>query len=266
MWTNGSSSGSIDLVDLSSIASATEEVLPFFVTGLLTVLAGIGASLFHLGRPLHAWKAFLGFRTSWLSREIVVFGAYAFACLAWSIWLLPADLAPFLPSLRGFALAALVVLGIGALYCSIMVYVDTRRAFWRWSLTAPKFAGTTLLLGLGTGFLFSDRDQIVTVALLTVSLFKLAFEAGFLVVHARNNDRSPNKRSVLVMTRACSQTLAWRFIFGIVGGIIIPVLALGFALPLSIKVIALGLCLVGEILERVLFFEAVIPERMPGID
>jgi uncharacterized membrane protein YvlD (DUF360 family) len=68
------------------------------------------------------------------------------------------------------------------------------------------------------------------------------------------------------MTRACSQTLAWRFIFGIVGGIIIPVLALGFALPLSIKVIALGLCLVGEILERVLFFEAVIPERMPGID
>jgi Fe-S-cluster-containing dehydrogenase component/DMSO reductase anchor subunit len=266
MWTNGSSSGSIDLVDLSSIASATEEVLPFFVTGLLTVLAGIGASLFHLGRPLHAWKAFLGFRTSWLSREIVVFGAYAFACLAWSIWLLPAHLAPFLSPLRGFALAALVVLGIGALYCSIMVYVDTRRAFWRWSLTAPKFAGTTLLLGLGTGFLFSDRDQIVTVALLTVSLFKLAFEAGFLVVHARNNDRSPNKRSVLVVTRACSRTLAWRFIFGVVGGIIIPVLALGFALPLSIKVIALGLCLVGEILERVLFFEAVIPERMPGID
>jgi formate dehydrogenase iron-sulfur subunit len=274
LWPSGSSSGSvglaevrpIELVDLSSIASATEEVLPFFVTGLLTVLAGIGASLLHLGRPLHAWKAFLGFRTSWLSREIVLFGAYAFACLVWSIWLLPADLAPFLAPLRGSALAALVLLGIAALYCSIMVYADTRRAFWRWSLTAPKFAATTLLLGLATGFLFSGRDQIVTVGLLTVSLFKLALEAGFLLVHARNNDRSPNKRSALVMTRACSRTLAWRFIFGVVGGIIIPVLALGSALPLSLRVGALGLCVAGEILERVLFFEAVTPERMPGID
>jgi formate dehydrogenase iron-sulfur subunit len=267
LWsTRTSGSSPTDLVDLSSRASATEEVLPFFVTGLLTALAGIGASLFHLGRPLHAWKAFLGFRTSWLSREIVVFGTYAFACLAWSIWLLPADLAPFLPPLRGFALAALVILGIGALYCSIMVYVDTRRAFWRWSLTAPKFAGTTLLLGLGTGFLFSGRDQVVTVGLLLVSVFKLALEAGFLLVHARNNDRSRNKRSALVMTRACSRTLAWRFMFGVVGGIIVPVLALGSALPLSVKVIAFGLCLVGEILERVLFFEAVTPERMPGID
>src|SRR5258707_13100150 len=98
-----------------------------------------------------------------------------------------------------------------------------------------------------------------------VSLCKLGLEAGFLLVHARNNDRSPNKRSALVMTRACSRTLAWRFIFGIAGGIIIPVLALGSALPLSVKVIALGLCLVGEILERVLFFEAVTPESMPGI-
>ena len=275
LWsTSGSFSGSTGLaevrptglVDLSSIASATGEVLPFFVTGLLTVLAGIGSSLFHLGRPLHAWKAFLGFRTSWLSREIVVFGAYAFACLAWSIWLLPADIAPFLPPLRGFALSALVVLGIGALYCSIMVYVDTRRAFWRWSLTAPKFAATTLLLGLATGFLFSGRDQVVTVGLLMVSVFKLALEAGFLLVHARNNDRSRNKRSALVMTRACSRTLGWRFMLGVVGGIIIPVLALGSALPLSVKVIAFGLCLAGEILERVLFFEAVTPERMPGID
>jgi len=260
--TSGSSSGSIDLVEVLPLPASAL----LTVTGLLTVLTGISASLFHLGRPFHAWKAFLGFRTSWLSREIVMFGAYAFACVTWSIWLLSADVAPFLPPLSGFALAALVVLGIGALYCSIMVYVDTRRAFWRWSLTAPKFAGTTLMLGLGTGFLSSDRDQIVPVVLLMVSLFKLALEGGFLLAHARNNDRSPNRRSALVMTRACSRTLAWRFIFGIVGGIIIPVLALGSALPFSVKMIALGLCLVGEILERVLFFEAVTPERMPGID
>ncbi len=35
------------------------------------------ASLAHLGRPQYAWRAVLGLRHSWLSREIVAFGAFA---------------------------------------------------------------------------------------------------------------------------------------------------------------------------------------------
>ncbi len=123
------------------------------VTGVFTLLAGIGASLFHLGRPFQAWKAFLGFRTSWLSREIVMFGVYAFACLVWNVWFLRAALGCF-TAVDHAMLTTLIVLGAVAVYCSIMVYVDTRRAFWRWALTAPKFAGTAILLGLGAGFLF----------------------------------------------------------------------------------------------------------------
>ena len=40
-------------------------------------MLGMGASLFHLGRPLYAFRAFIGIFTSWLSREIVCFGAFA---------------------------------------------------------------------------------------------------------------------------------------------------------------------------------------------
>jgi formate dehydrogenase iron-sulfur subunit len=235
------------------------------MTGALTLLAGIGASLFHLGRPFHAWKAFLGFRTSWLSREIVMFGGYACASLVWSVWFLRADLSGVSPPLISVMLAALVALGAVAVYCSIMVYVDTRRAFWRWSLTTPKFAGTALLLGLGAGFLLSDRDPVITASFMTMSVIKLAFEAGFLLVHARSTDRSPNKRSALVMLRACSRTLTLRFIFGVLGGVVIPMLALCSVAPLSLRLAALALCLSGEILERVLFFEAASPDRMPGI-
>lgn len=262
--------GSTDLAHLSSISSATADFVSLpasallTVTGLLTVLSGISASLFHLGRPFHAWKAFLGFRTSWLSREIVVFGAYAFACLAWSICFFPADAAGVQPS-GEIGLAVLVISGVAALYCSIMVYVDTRRAFWRWWLTAPKFTGTAFLLGFGTAFLFSSRDQLITGALLMVSMVKLAFEAGFSMVQLRADPRHPDRRSAAVMLRACSQTLVWRFVFGVIGGVIIPVLALGSAVPFSLRVVALGLCVAGEILERVLFFEAVTPDRMPGI-
>ena len=37
-------------------------------------LVALGASVFHLGRPLFAFRAVLGLRTSWMSREIVAFG------------------------------------------------------------------------------------------------------------------------------------------------------------------------------------------------
>ena len=35
------------------------------------------ASLLHLGRPLFAYRAVLGFRHSWLSREVLTFGLFA---------------------------------------------------------------------------------------------------------------------------------------------------------------------------------------------
>jgi formate dehydrogenase iron-sulfur subunit len=242
--------------------------LPFIalaVIGAFTVLAGIGASLFHLGRPWHAWKAFLGFRTSWLSREIVVFGGYGTVSLVWSIWFLRPDLLGISPAWGQLALAAVVTSGMAAVYCSIMVYVDTRRPFWRWSLTAPKFMGTALLLGFGTGFLVSDRDPLLAAGFALVSAIKLGFEINFLLVHARSSDRSPDRRSTLVMFRACGRTLAWRLMAGTIGGVVIPILALNAVTSFNLKLAALGLAVFGEILERVLFFEAVIPGRMPGI-
>ena len=47
------------------------------VTALGFGLLALAASLFHLGRPQFAFRAVLGLRHSWLSREIVAFGAFA---------------------------------------------------------------------------------------------------------------------------------------------------------------------------------------------
>src|SRR5204862_91592 len=52
----------------------------FFVAGSVLALAltGIGlvASFFHLGRPERAWRAVTMWRTSWLSREVIVLPAF----------------------------------------------------------------------------------------------------------------------------------------------------------------------------------------------
>ena len=44
-----------------------------------SALVALGASVLHLGRPRYAYRAVLGLRHSWLSREVVAFGAFAAA-------------------------------------------------------------------------------------------------------------------------------------------------------------------------------------------
>ena len=51
---------------------------------LATGLLALGVSVLHLGRPLYAFRAVLGFRTSWLSREIVAFGLFAFCAVIYA--------------------------------------------------------------------------------------------------------------------------------------------------------------------------------------
>src|SRR5690606_1451094 len=63
----------------SAFAISSDSLLrPIALSTAFAVLqAGLGASILHLGRPLYAFRAVLGWRTSWMSREIIVFGAFA---------------------------------------------------------------------------------------------------------------------------------------------------------------------------------------------
>ncbi len=59
----------------------------FFMMGSLIVGAlmvlGLIASFFHLGRPERAWRTVTKWRTSWLSREVIVLPAFTATALAW---------------------------------------------------------------------------------------------------------------------------------------------------------------------------------------
>lgn len=52
----------------------------FYVTGsviaLALLVAGLVASFFHLSRPERAWRSAAQWRTSWLSREVIVLPAF----------------------------------------------------------------------------------------------------------------------------------------------------------------------------------------------
>jgi DMSO reductase anchor subunit len=96
---------------------------------LATGLLALGVSVLHLGRPLYAFRAVLGFKTSWLSREIAAFGLFAFLAVLYACQINALNNMNYVVFLSGL---------IGVL-CSVMVYRDTQRPFWDNNMTTANF-------------------------------------------------------------------------------------------------------------------------------
>jgi formate dehydrogenase iron-sulfur subunit len=224
------------------------------VTGVVFALAGLAASILHLGRPLQAWRAFLGWRKSWLSREILGFGFWMPLALATAAFSAFPPLARNLnPTLPLSLLTALV--GLAAVACSAMVYADTQRAFWSGLRSFGKFFGTTLLLGAAFAAAWT-RDPFWSWTALALLVAKSGGEAADLFFHLKKEDlSSPNAKSARVMSKLLAPWTAGRFAAAAAG-----------ALLLGIEPTAAAACLLlGELLERLLFFRAVTAPRMPGM-
>jgi DMSO reductase anchor subunit len=66
-----------------------QDPLQFYALGsalsLALLAAGLVSSFFHLGRPERAWRAASQWRTSWMSREVIVLPAFMAAVAAWAL-------------------------------------------------------------------------------------------------------------------------------------------------------------------------------------
>lgn len=239
------------------------------------------ASFFHLGRPLLAWRAVLGLRTSWMSREVLALGLFAkLALLQAGLRALPLfDGVPFeaeLLAITPMVQVATALAGLLGVLCSVMVYVATRRAQWSGARTGIKFFGTTTLLGAAAVFAvaqFGTPAGLVTGTttllwfVVAASFVKLTFEASGLLA-ARDRQNTVFKRMARVTLGDLRPVTTLRFLFGVLGGLALPCLLL--AAPTEGAVLAtlglgvLGCVLAGEAAERYLFFRAAPASRMPG--
>ncbi len=136
---------------LLGVPMASGFVLAAIGLAELLMLAGLAASFLHLGHKMRAWRAVLMWRTSWMSREVILLPAFIALVALW--WLLLA-VGGSLGSLSSGTLAtvwlpALVVLGAVALwYCTAMIYACLRFiAEWAHPLTVVNF----ILIGLSAG-------------------------------------------------------------------------------------------------------------------
>ena len=105
------------------------------------LLAALAASFFHLGHPLRAWRAALMWRTSWMSREVIVLPAFIALTAAWAFAGTGSPASGWLPWL---AIAAAFLLW----YCTAMIYACIRFIQeWAHPLTIVNYC----LLGLASG-------------------------------------------------------------------------------------------------------------------
>lgn len=114
--------------------------------GLAVVLLGAGlvASFFHLGHPERAWRAMAMWRTSWLSREVIVLPLFMALVFVWAVLSGRSSQVAFSP-----ALPVLALLGAGALWiCTAQIYACIRFIQeWAHPLTLVNFT----LIGLASG-------------------------------------------------------------------------------------------------------------------
>ena len=106
--------------------------------GLL--VAGLVASFFHLGRPERAWRAITQWRTSWLSREVIVLPAFMGSVFLFAVF-------------NAFWLGVLAaVLCFALFFCTGMIYACLKfLQEWATFLTPVNF----MLFGLASGLTLS---------------------------------------------------------------------------------------------------------------
>lgn len=156
----------------------------FYTFGSLIALgflaAGLVASFFHLGHPERAWRAASMWRTSWLSREVIVLPAFMGILFLYALthWL--EYHAPIIELPGSHHVEITLILGaIGTLLC-FALFISTGMIYaclrflqeWHTPLTVFNFT----LLGGASGFLMASVFSAFTAPQLT------SFYAGWTIV------------------------------------------------------------------------------------
>jgi len=252
--------------------------------------AGLVASFFHLGRPARAWRSAAQWRTSWLSREVIVLPAFMAAVLLYA-------LAHFLGlngtygSPSGGVSDPTIVIGAVGTLLAFALYVCTGMIYaclpflreWATPLTVINY----MLLGLASGFtlaaaatLASERAlQFLAGMALLLTALGFAARAASLYRNARLRPKSTLQTAIGVKhpqivqksqgfigdsfntreffhgrTTATLRSVKWLFL---IGAFVLPaaLLAMGLAgAPRIALVVAFVVQYLGLLAERWYFF------------
>ena len=129
----------------------------FALISLMLAAAGLAASFFHLGHPERAWRSAAMWRTSWLSREVIVLPAFMAAVAAWGLY--PEPWIGWI----GVALAVALFVCTGMIYACLKFLQE-----WHTPLTVLNY--TALGIASGTTLAAALAPSLIPAALVTGAL------------------------------------------------------------------------------------------------
>lgn len=249
---------------------------------LVAAALALLTSVFHLGRPLFAFRAIKMWRRSWLSREVLFFTLFAglaglYSILAWRGVAIPFEGRVGL----GILVAAT---GIAGIYCSARIYMVPARPSWNNVRTPIAFFSTAFLLGpLATLLLFTvgiirtspleNGAALLGKILVGIILVAGLFQMGSILVKLFYI-LSCEEHELRGTAKLLTQWFQYPFL-GRIGSLLItlvgiPLTLLGLLnpaggsalLPFWIGVLLL-IALGSELLGRYLFFVTVVPKNRP---
>lgn len=252
-----------------------------------TAFTALFVSVFHLGRPIYAYRAMKMWRRSWLSREVLFFALFAGFASCYSLWEWSGRPMP-LP--MKVALSSLVVIfGFAGVYSSARIYMVPARPSWNTPRTLVNFAATCFLLGplmaltvyawnakfMGISFPLSQADSLSIGKLLVIFILAAGFFQLFGILvklfHMVYLDEPELKGSArLLMGR-----FRWPFlirlasltaVLGITPFVLLDLVTSsgnGMAAAAQWVTFVILLALFSEMLGRYLFFVTVVPKNRP---
>ena len=161
----------------------------FYIGGSIIVLVlcalGLLASFFHLGHPSRSWRAMTMWRTSWLSREIIVLMGFLGMVLLY-----------LLAHWNGIAATRLLggmasALALGLFVCTGMVYVAIKvMKEWASPLTVANF----LLMGCASGATLASAYALFGAPVLMPFYVQVALATTLLALLGRSASLIRNAR------------------------------------------------------------------------
>ena len=261
---------------------------------LVFLVLGLFASFFHLGRPERAWRTATKWRTSWLSREVIVLPMFMGVVFLYGVvhWL---GINPLLGTVAGgYPVHPSILLGALGALLAIVLYVTTAMIYacmkflqeWHSPLTVINYT----VLGAASGFTLAAAFAawagvalvhfLATVAIV-LTLLGLATRIASLMRNSRIKAKSTLQTAIGVkhpkiqqkaqgfmggsfntreffhhMSAAFLRAMKWIFLLG---AFVIPAILLVIALatrmdPVGVLIAAFVIQYLGLVAERWFFF------------
>ncbi|MBL8034830.1 MAG: dimethyl sulfoxide reductase anchor subunit [Leptospiraceae bacterium] len=250
-------------------------LMPMAVGMFAAAALSLGTAVLHLGRPIMAWKALRNLKSSWLSREILLFSSFSLAAGAYA-GLFVADAYALLrvtAPLRLMLGGVVALSGIIAILSSAFIYMVPARPAWYTPATVYRFLATAFTLGPTVVALLLQLAGVASSPLYFFTLIAGGVQMTILArnfLHLGSSTEHELKGTARLLTINFRRLFYARLITLFAAAILLPLVLvrLGNMLPPSVQLVFGGFALVmlafSEFAGRYLFFVTVVPKNMAG--